>query len=222
LDAAGREARAGGDRAAQHEGHGAAALREARGSHGGRSGAVGGGRRLEPPAGGRRRGGGRRLGGLPLRPHDGKVSSPNARTGGRERGEDGIMKRSHRIGTRLAIACGLAAALGSPARPAPVDPPAADPLEAGFQKPPDSAKPRAWWHWLNGNVTKEGITADLEWMKRVGIAGMQMFDGSLGVPQFTEKRLGWMTPDWEDGVRDAAADADRLRLGTALGAAGGD
>jgi hypothetical protein len=47
--------------------------------------------------------------------------------------------------------------------------------ERGFREPPDSAKPRVWWHWLNGNVTKEGITAGLEWMKRVGIAGMQMF-----------------------------------------------
>ncbi|PYV07768.1 MAG: hypothetical protein DMG23_15350, partial [Acidobacteria bacterium] len=64
-----------------------------------------------------------------------------------------------------------------------------DALERGFKEPPDSAKPRVWWHWLNGNVTKEGITADLEWMKRVGIGGMQMFDGSLGVPQFVDKRL---------------------------------
>ncbi|PYQ18526.1 MAG: hypothetical protein DMF79_14740, partial [Acidobacteria bacterium] len=45
---------------------------------------------------------------------------------------------------------------------------AEDALAQGFKSPPDSAKPRVWWHWLNGNVTKEGITADLEWMKRVG------------------------------------------------------
>lgn len=79
----------------------------------------------------------------------------------------------------------------------------ADPLERGFKDPPDSAKPRAWWHWLNGNVTKEGITADLEWMKRSGIAGMQMFDGNLGTPQFVDKRLAWMTPDWKDAFHRA-------------------
>jgi hypothetical protein len=62
-------------------------------------------------------------------------------------------------------------------------------LERGFARPPDTAKPRAWWHWMNGNVTKEGITADLEWMKRVGIAGFQMFDGDLGTPQLVENRL---------------------------------
>jgi len=33
-----------------------------------------------------------------------------------------------------------------------------DALERGFQNPPDSAKPRVWWHWMNGNITKEGIS----------------------------------------------------------------
>ncbi len=42
-----------------------------------------------------------------------------------------------------------------------------DPLEQGFQQPPDSAKPRVWWHWMNGNISKEGIKLDLEWMHRV-------------------------------------------------------
>jgi hypothetical protein len=69
--------------------------------------------------------------------------------------------------------------------------PAGSSLERGFEDPPDSAKPRVWWHWMNGNVTKAGITADLEWMKRVGIGGFQMFDGSLWVPQFVDKRLVW-------------------------------
>lgn len=52
----------------------------------------------------------------------------------------------------------------------------ADPLEQGFKQPLDSAKPRTWWHWTASNVTKEGITRDLEWMKRVGIAGFQLAD----------------------------------------------
>jgi hypothetical protein len=96
-----------------------------------------------------------------------------------------------------------------------------DALEQAFKEPPDAAKPRAWWHWLNGNVTKEGITADLEWMKRVGIAGMQMFDGSLGVPQFTDERLVWMTPKWKEAFRHAAAEADRLGLEMSMAASGG-
>src|SRR5712692_9962387 len=94
-------------------------------------------------------------------------------------------------------------------------------LEQGFRQPPDSAKPRVWWHWLNGYVTKEGITADLEWMHRVGISGMQMFDGSLGVPQFVDKRLVWMTPDWKDALRHAGREADRLGLEMSMAASGG-
>src|SRR5262245_54124223 len=61
-------------------------------------------------------------------------------------------------------------------------------LERGFKNPPDTARPRVWWHWMNGNITKEGIKADLEWMKRVGIAGFQNFDASLATPQIVEKR----------------------------------
>src|SRR5271157_408712 len=97
----------------------------------------------------------------------------------------------------------------------------ADSLERGFMDPPDSAKPRVWWHWLNGNVTKEGITADLEWMKRAGIAGMQMFDGNLNTPQFVDKRLVWMTPDWKDALHHAGAEADRLGLEMSMAASGG-
>ena len=42
---------------------------------------------------------------------------------------------------------------------------AQDDLAAGFRAPPNSAKPHTWWHWMNGYVTKVGITADLEAMK---------------------------------------------------------
>ena len=45
----------------------------------------------------------------------------------------------------------------------------ADPLPSSFVHPPSSAKPQVWWHWVNGNVSKPGITADLEAMKRAGI-----------------------------------------------------
>jgi hypothetical protein len=74
---------------------------------------------------------------------------------------------------------------------------------------------------MNGNVTKEGITADLEWMKRVGIGGMQMFDGNLGTPQFVDKRLVWMTPEWKDAFRHPASEAERLGLEMSMAASGG-
>jgi hypothetical protein len=91
-----------------------------------------------------------------------------------------------------------------------------DALERGFKNPPDSAKPRVWWHWMNGNITKEGIRLDLEWMKRVGIGGFQNFDASLFTPQVVEKRLVFMTPEWKDAFRYAATLADQLGLEMAI------
>lgn len=91
-----------------------------------------------------------------------------------------------------------------------------DPLQRGFLNPPDTAKPRVWWHWMNGNITKEGIKADLEWMKRVGIAGFQNFDAALNTPQIVEKRLVYMTPEWKDAFRYTATLADQLGLEMAI------
>ena len=91
-----------------------------------------------------------------------------------------------------------------------------DALARGFQIPPDSAKPRVWWHWMNGNITKEGIRADLEWMKRVGIGGFQNFDAALNTPQVVEKRLVYMTPEWKDAFKYAATLADQLGLEMAI------
>jgi hypothetical protein len=34
---------------------------------------------------------------------------------------------------------------------------AGDELERGFRNPPAAARPRVWWHWMNGNITKDGI-----------------------------------------------------------------
>ncbi|MGO9239862.1 MAG: glycosyl hydrolase [Bryobacteraceae bacterium] len=51
-----------------------------------------------------------------------------------------------------------------------------DPLKSGFENPPNGTKPRVWWHWMDGNITKEGIKLDLEWMQRVGLGGLHIFD----------------------------------------------
>ena len=93
-------------------------------------------------------------------------------------------------------------------------------LVQGFRQPPDSAKPFVWWHWMSGNVTEAGITADLEWMHRVGIGGMHMFDGDMGAPLFVDKPLIWMTPEWKSAWRHAAAEADRLHMEMSMAASG--
>ncbi|MBN2579744.1 MAG: hypothetical protein JXB10_12210 [Pirellulales bacterium] len=84
-----------------------------------------------------------------------------------------------------------------------------DELARSFANPPDSAKPHTWWHWMNGNITKEGITADLESMKRVGIAGVQIFNVLESIP---DGPVDYLSPQWLELFRHAASEADRLGL----------
>jgi hypothetical protein len=91
-----------------------------------------------------------------------------------------------------------------------------DPLAAGFIDPPNSARPRTWWHWMNGNITEDGIRQDLEWMSRVGLGGVQNFDAALMTPQVVPQRLVYMTPAWKEAFRFAVVTADHLGLEFAI------
>jgi len=89
-------------------------------------------------------------------------------------------------------------------------------LYSGFVKPPDVSKPRVWWHWMNGNITKDGISKDLKWMSRSGIGGFQNFDAALMTPQIVKNRLTYMTPEWKDAFYFATKLADSLHLEMAI------
>ena len=115
-----------------------------------------------------------------------------------------------RIRTRHAALCLALAATLAPAQNA------TDPLKSGFENPPEGARPRVWWHWMNGNITQEGIKLDLEWMHRAGLGGFQNFDAALFTPQVVEKRLAYMTPDWKDAFKYATTVADQLGLEEAI------
>lgn len=69
------------------------------------------------------------------------------------------------------------AALAATAHSPQAEPPR-DPLLAGFQNPPATAKLRAYWWWLNGNVTKESIRHDLEEMAAKGFGGAVIIDAN--------------------------------------------
>ena len=51
---------------------------------------------------------------------------------------------------------------------------AATPEEV-FLKPPAKAQVGVWWHWMGGQVTKEGIVKDLDWFSRTGISSATIF-----------------------------------------------
>ncbi len=93
---------------------------------------------------------------------------------------------------------------------------AKDAIVSNFISPPNSAKPRVWWHWMNGNITKDGVEKDLQWMNRTGIGGFQNFDAAMMTPQIVEKRLAYMTPEWIEVFKLTAKLADSLHLEMAI------
>ena len=115
----------------------------------------------------------------------------------------------------------LAASASLAATPALAQTRRSDALSRAFVSPPDSAKPRVWWHWMNGNITREGIAQDLAWMKRVGIGGLQNFDAALATPQVVDRRLVYMTPEWKEAFRYAVRRADELDLEFAIASSPG-
>lgn len=81
-------------------------------------------------------------------------------------------------------------------------------LEENFLNPPSSAKAYTWWHWMNGNISKEGITADLEAMKEAGVGGVQCFN----VGFLTEGPVKYASDQWYDVTSWAIKEAERLGL----------
>jgi hypothetical protein len=70
-----------------------------------------------------------------------------------------------------------------------------------FENPPKEARPYVWWHWINGNTSKDGIRKDLLWMNRIGIAGFHQFDagGSMmqGLPPVVPQ-TPYLSDEWKE------------------------
>jgi hypothetical protein len=82
-------------------------------------------------------------------------------------------------------------------------------LDKGFATPPSSAKPWVYWFWLDGNITREGITADIEAMHRVGIGGVLIMEVSTDMPQGP---VAFASPQWRELFRYACSEARRLDM----------
>ena len=93
---------------------------------------------------------------------------------------------------------------------------ASRPLDQGFQSPPQkSAGVRCWWWWLNGNVTKEAITRDLEEMRAKGFSGAMIFDASSSNYRVSRKTKAgplYGSAEWRTLYKHALKEAERLGL----------
>ena len=89
-------------------------------------------------------------------------------------------------------------------------------LYDGFQNPPKEARPRVWWHWMDANITLDGIRKDIAWMDRAGIGGFHLFDAGMGMKPVVAKRLVYMSPEWKEAYRLATSLADSLGMEVAI------
>lgn len=98
----------------------------------------------------------------------------------------------------------------------------AQPTMEAFQNPPQEARAQVWWHWMNGNITHDGIHKDLTWMKQIGLGGFHHFDAAMTfVPTMVDKRLIYMQDDWKQAFRYAIEQADSLGLEVSVASAPG-
>lgn len=81
--------------------------------------------------------------------------------------------------------------------------------EQEFKNPPASARPHTYWMWMNGNVSQQGITLDLESMSRTGVGGAFMFNSAVGIPRGS---VDYASPQWDDMVLHTCKEAKRLGL----------
>jgi (4-O-methyl)-D-glucuronate---lignin esterase len=106
----------------------------------------------------------------------------------------------------------LACVSGPPGREAQ------DELAAGFARPPDAARPWVYWMWMDGNLTREGITADLEAMRAAGLGGVVICEVNVGVPRGP---VEFMSPAWRGLFKHVVREAERLGLEVTLNAGPG-
>ena len=89
---------------------------------------------------------------------------------------------------------------------------------ADFIQPPDDARPWAYWCFMDGNLTREGMEADLQAMKRAGIGGAIYLEVGIGIPPGP---VEFMSEPWQELLGHAFSEADRLCLQLALAAGPG-
>ena len=77
----------------------------------------------------------------------------------------------------------------------------------------DTCRPQTWFHFIGGNVSKEGIVRDLDAIAAAGISGVQFFHGQFGGAwPGVEEQIPCLSGKWDDIVRFTATEAKRRGL----------
>ncbi|MEN9468881.1 MAG: hypothetical protein RL630_614 [Verrucomicrobiota bacterium] len=87
---------------------------------------------------------------------------------------------------------------------------AEDPLAQQFQNPPEEMKPWCYWYWYKSDITREGVTKDLEAMKKAGIRLAMI--GNIEQGGHPSGPVKIFSPEWNAATRHAMAEAARLGI----------
>ncbi|HEY1790248.1 MAG TPA: glycosyl hydrolase [Verrucomicrobiae bacterium] len=93
-----------------------------------------------------------------------------------------------------------------------------DTLVRLFAQPPPSARPWVYWYFMDGNLTHDGMLADLQSMKKAGIGGAIFLEVNIGIPRGP---VDFMSLKWQDLFAEADHEADALGIQIALAAGPG-
>ncbi|MBN2296059.1 MAG: hypothetical protein JXM70_26745, partial [Pirellulales bacterium] len=91
-------------------------------------------------------------------------------------------------------------------------------LEKDFKTPPDSARPGVYWYFMDGNLSRTEMTADLESMKKVGLGNLVFLEVNVGVPRGP---VDFMSDEWQGLFAHAVHEAERLGIDITLGSGPG-
>lgn len=83
----------------------------------------------------------------------------------------------------------------------------ADSLAIGFADPPAQTKPWCYWYWISDNISKQGITRDLEGMARVGIG--EALIGNIFLDDVPAGKIKVLSPEWWALVEHAIREGGR-------------
>ena len=97
-------------------------------------------------------------------------------------------------------------------------PDSTDSLKECFLNPPDSARPGVYWYFMDGNTSREAMTADLESMKLAGIGYVLFLEVNVGVPR---GKVDFLSDEWQDLYVHAVRESERLGIQIILGSGPG-
>lgn len=87
-------------------------------------------------------------------------------------------------------------------------------LRAGFANPPNTARPGVYWYFMDGNRSKESMTADLVAMKAAGISNLIYLEVNVGIPR---GKVDFLSEEWQELFVHAVRESQRLGIDITLG-----